>query len=375
MRVLQVINTLLPGGAEMLLQSLAPRFQKRHIECSIYMLRSYDTTIERALRSKGLKVYAPLDVSVYSPRHIAPLAAHLRTHEYDLVHVHLFPSQLWTVLAAQRIRKNLPLVTTEHNTYSRRRRKIYRPVDRWMYSHYRSIACISRATEEKLHQWIPDLRSEIRQCPNGIDVDEFAKLPRQSKSRLFSLPEEAQVILSVGRLELQKDHKTTIRALTLLDDVHLVIVGVGPMLGELQDLGRQLGVANRVHFLGRRDDVPVLLKAADAFVQSSLFEGFGIAALEAMASGLPVVATWVPGLAQVMGDAGLLFEVGDHQQLANQLRLLLHNDDLRTDIAEACKDRAKAFSIEKTADCYQQLYRESVEAAAPVSKGEDFIAR
>lgn len=346
----------------MLLQNMTLGLTRRGIECELYLLQSTDSHLQCSLRAQGIKIYAPLQASIYSPLHVRHLAAHLRACSYDIVHVHLFPARLWVALAARAANVTAPLVTTEHSTYNRRRRRVYRPMDRWIYAQYRCIACISDAATEALVQWLPEVAGKARTCPNGVDVDSFVNLPPASKDVLFSLPQTCPVLLSVGRMAHPKDHATVIRALGLIREPHLVLVGVGPMLKEYQELAQNLGVAQRVHFLGRRADVPQLMKAADIYVQSSRWEGFGIAALEAMASGLPVVATRVPGLAELVGEAGLLFEPGDHYQLAGHLSTLLGDNELRTRLAVASQVHAATFSLEKTLDCYQTLYQELLAA-------------
>jgi glycosyltransferase involved in cell wall biosynthesis len=100
------------------------------------------------------------------------------------------------------------------------------------------------------------------------------------------------------------------------------------------------------------------MKASDVFVQSSRFEGFGIAALEAMACGLPVVASRVPGLAELVGGAGLLFEAGNHIELAKHLNGLLGNLGRRMQLRDAGQRRAALYSIQTTIDCYERLYRQ-----------------
>lgn len=362
MKILQVINSLSLGGAEVLLRNMTLGFIRRGFECELYLLQSTDSHLQCSLRAEGIKIYAPLQASVYSPLHVRPLAAHLRANSYDIVHVHLFPARLWVALAARAAKVTGPLVTTEHSTSNRRRRHVFRPIDRWIYAQYRCVACNSDATTGALVQWLPEVAGKARTCPNGVDLDSFINLSAPSKFDLFSLPQTCPVLLSVGRMAHPKDHETVIRALSLIRAAHLVLVGVGPLLKEYQELAQNLGLAQRVHFLGRRADVPQLMKVADIYVQSSRWEGFGIAALEAMASGVPVVATRVPGLAELVGEAGLLFEPGDHYQLAGHLSTLLGDSELRTRLAVAGQVRAAAFSLEKTLDCYQTLYQELLAA-------------
>jgi glycosyltransferase involved in cell wall biosynthesis len=130
----------------------------------------------------------------------------------------------------------------------------------------------------------------------------------------------------------------------------------------MQALGTSLGIRERVHFLGRRPDVASLLKMADVYVQCSHFEGFGIAAVEAMATGLPVVASAVPGLSDVVGDAGLLVPPGDAGALAAALRRVVESEDLRNDLRRKSLVRAKQFSIQQCADAYLSLYDSLIRA-------------
>jgi glycosyltransferase involved in cell wall biosynthesis len=229
-----------------------------------------------------------------------------------------------------------------------------------MYRQFHHITSISSATTSNLLAWLPELQAKLTECPNGIDVDVFALAPKARKQIVFSVPENTLVVLCVGRLELPKGHDTLLRALSLVPGAMLALVGDGPLSGQLHALARQLGITSRVRFMGTRMDVPQLLKTADVYVQPSHWEGFGIAALEAMASGMPIVASDVPGLADVVGDAGLLFPVGDEVQLAQKIVTLLADSALRNRLGNCAQKRARSFGINKTLDCYEKVYRDVV---------------
>lgn len=361
MKVLQVIDSLGLGGAEVLVAEMYSGLQERGIECEYYLLCGNKTPLEQRLVLQGARIHAPIAVSVYSPMHILALKRHLRNFEYDVVHVHLFPAQLWTACGARAASITTPLVTTEHSTHSRRRTGCYRIIDRWMYAQYRHIAANSPATVDHLVAWLPEVRSHITECPNGINVDAFASASTADKQVLFSISANLPVVLCVGRLETVKGHDTLLRAITLVPNVVLALAGDGSLMEHLRGLAHKLGIISRVRFLGRRTDVPQLLKAADVYVQPSRWEGFGIAALEAMAAGKPVVASDVPGLAQVVGDAGLLFAPGDTGQLAQRIAMLLDDAALRRKLGVLAHQRAIAFGLDNTLDCYDKLYRNVVE--------------
>jgi glycosyltransferase involved in cell wall biosynthesis len=375
MRILQVIHNLELAGAEVVVRDLIQGLTRRGIDCELYLLQSTDSAMQRSLSAEGVKIHSPLRTPLYSPRHAIRLAECFRAGAYDVVHVHLFPAQLWVALAAKLSRLTKPVVVTEHCAYNYRRKRVYRPIDRWIYAQCRSIACVSEGTAKALVEWLPEVAEKVRACPNGIDVNAFAGAPAARKSDLYPVPGDCPVILSIGRMMRQKDHATVIRALRSTERAHLFLVGVGPDMRSHQQLAWELGVVDRVHFLGQRTDVPHLLRAADIFVQSSRFEGFGIAALEAMASDLPVIASRVPGLAELVGDAGLLFETGDDRQLAKHLNMLVNSRDLRMQLAAAGRLRATEFSLEKTLDDHESLYRELSAGGELGSESLDFVSQ
>ena len=145
-----------------------------------------------------------------------------------------------------------------------------------------------------------------------------------------------------------------------IPDAHLVLVGDGPLRKEMELLASKLAIDNRVHFLGRRNDVHELIKMADIYVQSSHWEGFGIAVVEAMAGGLPVIASKVPGLCDVVGNSGILFEPRNSKQLARYIKAVIDNKELYNSLSINSSARAEQFNIEVTAKKYIDLYRSLV---------------
>lgn len=370
MRVLQIIHTLELAGAEVLVHDLVVGLNRRGVECSVYLLQSTGSQMQRSLLGQGVAIHGEAGIPLYSPRHVWRLAAHLRAYKYDVLNVHLFPAQLWAAIAVNVAKNAAPLVITEHSAYNYRRKRIYRPLDHWIYTQSQAIACVSDATRDALVNWIPAVAPKAVTCPNGIHLEAFANVPAQSPEQWPDV-DNCPMVLSVGRLMPQKDHATTIRAIARHPNAHLCVVGVGPDLAGHQALARDLGIAERIHFLRHRADIPQLMKASDIFVQSSRFEGFGIAALEAMASGLPVVASRVPGLAELVAPAGILFEPGNDHELASHIHELLINADLRARLGDAGRRRACEFSIEKTVDSYENLYRDLTGQHAPAVEKRD----
>ncbi|MBC8142470.1 MAG: glycosyltransferase [Armatimonadetes bacterium] len=363
MRVLHLINDLRRAGAERLVTDLCTVQRNSGLSVSVAPLAPCGSPLETLIAGAGVPLLLPPRmIPIRSPAHIFPLRRLFRG--FDLVHVHLFPAQLWAFLAAASLGKSAPvLVTTEHNTYnSRRSIPVFRPVDAAMYAAYRKIAAISDATKTDLAAYLPATAPRIAVVTNGITLGRFAGVgsPDERAALFPGVPVGALLLLSVGRLEPQKDFATLLRAVAMVENAHLVIVGTGHLLTPLQELARSLGIESRGHFFGGRDDVPTLLRNADAYAQSSAWEGFGIAAVEAMASGLPLVITDVPGLRDVVGDAGIVVPPANAQALANAIRTLASDAAKRNELGSIGRERAATFSIEACADAYAALYGEAI---------------
>ena len=359
MKVLHVINDLRLAGAERLVADLSRAQAANGLTVSVAPLSMSSSGFEDAVRSANVPLLLPeKPMPIRSPAHIPRLAKLFPG--FDIVHVHLFPAQLWAVCAATTLGKSAPvLVTTEHNTHNGRRgNPLLRPVDAAMYARYARIAAISDATRDALTAYLPATAAKISVVTNGIDTARFAQTGSAAeRATLFpNVSATASLLLSIGRLEVQKDFPTLLRAVALVPNAHLAIIGDGVLRGDLEALAAFLGIRERVRFLGKRGDIPALLRNADLYVQPSLWEGFGIAAVEAMASGLPVVASDVPGLREVVGDAGVLVKKGSADGFASAMNRLLADADARTVLSQKARARAESFTIEACQRAYQTFY-------------------
>jgi glycosyltransferase involved in cell wall biosynthesis len=354
MRILAIINTLDLGGAETLLCDLAPALQRLGAETDVLCLSAREFPLERELHQKGIMVVHGTRPSPYSPLQIVAVKKQVSKGNYDVVHSHLFPAQLWTAMGAELANSRIPLVTTEHNTWNRRRKWYFRPLDRWMYKKYAAIACIGATTESALQNWLPDRPLPTKVVLNGINLARFdqagasRKLPKFDKS--------LTTLICVASLNDRKGQDVLLRAASLLPDTEVLLVGEGPGRPALKRLAEELGISRRVQFLGIRRDIPDLLAASDIYVQPSRWEGFGIAAVEAMAAGLPVIASDVPGLREGVGDSGLLFEAGSHYSLKDCIERLIGEPNSRKELASRAVSRAQQFTVETTALAYLRLY-------------------
>jgi len=354
MKLLIVINSLILAGAEVLVSELAPLLKQNGLDVSVLVLRRLASPLEAVIERNGVPLLTTQSDRIYSPRQSCQLSTRFR--DFDIVHAHLFPAQLWTAAARSRSARAPILITTEHNTENNRRRAWLRPVDRFIYSRFDHIVCNSQATRTRLHEWVPAVRTEMSVVPNGISLQRLAQARPIPKKDLIQR-EDVPLLISVARFEPQKDHSTLLRALARIGaPAHLLLVGDGELKPALERLATELGIRERIHFLGRRADVPDLLRSADVFVHSTHSDGFCIAALEAMAAGLPVIATRVPGLADVVGGAGMLVPPQDPEAFGSAISSLLASGEQRAALSRAALRRAQDFTIEATAAAYIDLY-------------------
>jgi glycosyltransferase involved in cell wall biosynthesis len=349
MKILHIIDSLETGGAELLLKQICDGQIAQGMEPSVYVCRRHAGELDSSFRRARISLFESGCRQLKSPLQVIALARHFQRFRYDVVHVHLFPAQLWAALAAALVPLSCEFVTTEHNTWNRRREPIWRPLDRWMYRRYDAVICITDAVRANLRQWILPYRNELAVIPNGIDLTRFVAAPNRTNRK-------PDTILSVGSLSDRKDHATLLRAAGQLESVQVLIAGDGPLRNSLRKLCAELRLHERVRFLGRRDDIPELMASAEVYVQPSRVEGFGLAPLEAMAAGLPVIASDAPGMREVVDGAALTFPVGNADALAGRLRDLLSKPELRAELSRASLRRAAQFSIDRTVEGYQMVY-------------------
>lgn len=365
MKILHVINSLATGGAERLVAAIAPMQRARGHDVSVLLLRGGASIFRAKLEAAGVPVSDfGAGTSVYSPLHILRIAAVLRRERFDAVHVHLFPAQYWTALAACLPGTGTPrLVTTEHSTENRRREHaVFRIPDRLIYARYDAATGCSAAAIDALAKYLGKTgggegggRPKLVSVENGVDLRAFREAVPAEREAI--VPAGCDFLLAqVARFQEHKDQAALIRALAKLPaGVHAIFVGDGERRAACERLAAELGVAERAHFLGVRTDVPALLRAADVAVLPSHWEGFGLAAVEGMAAGKPVIASDVPGLGDVVRGAGLLFPCGDVEALVAAVSQLKNDAAFYAETAQACSRRAEDFSIEKTCDAYLDL--------------------
>lgn len=360
MKVLQIIDSLATGGAEKLILDSVPLYRKAGIEMDLLVLKDDDYSFMKALKDRDCcKIYVLGKGSVYNPAHIFKIAKILP--QYDIAHVHLFPAQYWAVLAKVWSKAKTKLVFTEHNTSNQRiQNKFLGLIDRYFYRKFDRIVAISSEIRGilKSHTKQPDYKFQV--IHNGVDIKDILSAQKFKKTSIGFL-EKDFVLIQVSSFRQQKDQFTLIKALIHLpDNIKLLLVGEGQNLKPCKDLAKKLNLVNRVIFLGLRSDVPQLLKTADVVILSSHYEGMSLSSIEGMASGRPFIASDVPGLHQVVKDAGLLFPPKNEKALADHVMSLKDNPEYHKQVVSSCQKRASQYDIQLMVKKYIRLYGEII---------------
>lgn len=354
MRIVQVVNYAGydRGGAERLACDLHDDLRSNGMSASI-------VSLEAGWSDPDHSAWALDASSPYSPASPVRLARYCRhiLADADVVHAHLFPATLHVAILKAIGAIRAPCIMTEHNTTNRRRgRFLGRALDRFVYDRFDRVAAISQGVADALTQHLPDMKARVDVVRNGARLS-FQHMP---ECRPRSV---APVIISVGRLVHQKNYETALDALSRLSDIpfRYVVLGDGPDREALVSRAKRLGICDRVEFRGHVDDVDAALAGADIFLIPSRWEGFGLAAVEAMNVGLPVIASDVPGLREVVGTDGKcarLVAPEDPGGVADAIASLLASREVRHQMGCNGFERSLQFDRSAMTKRYMELYAE-----------------
>ena len=360
MRVLHVLNTLETGGAEYLVLNIARTLDRSRFDLLVASMEG-DGEIGEELRKLGVTTFTLNRRHGIDPLLVPKLTRLIRREKIELVHTHNVAPWLYAGVAARLA--GAEVCHTEHSSLFPQQRAL-KKAERMLGRITKAVICDG---EDVRRQLIEEQRLSPRNVVtihNGVDTELFGRYGDRAAARAKqSLGEDTLVVGTVARLEPVKDQATLLRAFervaATLPLARLVLVGDGSLRGALEEQAAGPGLAGRVLFWGRRADVADLLPAFDVFVLPSQSEGLPLTILEAMASGLPCVATAVGAVPEaiVEGQTGFLVPPGDQDQLAASLLRLLRDPPLRRYMGLEGQKRARSlFDLRAMTRRYEDLY-------------------
>lgn len=350
-KVLHVINSLAAGGAEKLVSELTTA-QSKEFEVSLFTFLK-DGDIFREKLGSEVKFYSSSKSGFFNLDSLRELANLIKNN--DIIHVHLFPS-FYIVAFLSLFYSRKIYIYTEHNTYNKRRKPIYYWIEKWVYSRYKVVVCISKGVKNSLIEWMGKNRT-LKIINNFVNLQQIKNVKKETFSLYFR--EDKILVVMIGSFSDQKDQQTVINAMKILpNNFELLFVGDGPNRKYLKEFTTEIKVGDRVHFLGIKKEVISILKHCKYGVLSSNWEGFGIVALEYMAAGLISLGSDVDGLNEVIPVKENLFKVGDSQALANRIMEIETDLDLQKVIVELQNKTILKFDIDSATVAHAQLYND-----------------
>lgn len=359
-RVLYLSHAFHVGGAEEmvlnLVRTLPPRFEP-HV-CCIHSAGAIGEEIRRTGVPFSVLGLTP---GIKRPFDVLRIRGHLVRTRPTVVHTFLLTASVYGRMAA--ILARVPIVIgTEVNIYERKRRHHIAAERMLMAGTDHVIVSAESVRDFYIDQVHADAR-RVSVIYNAVDWSQLnATATRAQLLASIGVPADAPIITIIARLTEQKAHRVLFDAMAAtpgLRQARLLVVGGGELADELQQRAVQQGIAARVHFLGARRDLGNLLGATDVFVMPSLWEGLPLSMVLAMGAGLPVVATRVAGIPEVVrhDETGLLVEPGQSESLGQALAALVDDAALRRRLGDAARDYVRPrFGADKYVTAVTDLY-------------------
>jgi glycosyltransferase involved in cell wall biosynthesis len=369
-KVAHFIDSHDPGGAETIVIEICRKIEKNGYTPVVFHFGN--PWLEDKCREYGIpSLFVPghrlFKSSTTIPFFSAVFAKFLRTQRVDILHSHLFGPVTGACFATYLAR--IPHIGTLHDIYTIEEKK-----KRIRYIRLSSFLGTTLVTvSHQMNRYLTNLgrfhNGTLQTIVNGVDIDRFnVSVSRNHYSELDLGPDDI-VFACVGRLEQIKGHDVLIKAFSAMKPMHhvkLLIVGDGPIRKDIERQIQEKGLQNNVRMLGQRNDIPALLNLSDCFVLSSRSEGLSCSIIEAMASGLPVIATDVGGNSELVTDEvnGYLVPSENPDALSTRLQVIINDSLKRKKFAEMSLNRAREHysldgMLEKYVDNYNKMIHNS----------------
>lgn len=373
MRVVHLIKAKQIGGAERHLLMLLPALIARGIDARLLVLIEPDKPMDdffaeadsRGIPAEAISVRSRIDIVI-----IRRIRAKLDNLKPDILHTHLIHADTFG-LAAGKLAKVPHIITSRHNDDDFRSKRVVKWASTVMWSGFKACIAISDAIKRFVLDVENAPEDKVYVVKYGIEHSPISQadldLARKNLLAELELDDSVQLLGMACRLVEQKG---LIYALEAMRDnhadypnAHLVIAGDGDLMHELKHVAAEFEITDNVHFLGWRADVPDLMAGFDIFLMPSLWEGFGLVALEAMSKRRPVIASAVTALPEVVEheQTGLLVPAKDSPALAEAIQTLLDDRSLRVHMGMVGEDRVEQyFTVARMAEETIAVYRHFV---------------
>ncbi len=296
--------------------------------------------------------------------------------QLDLLHVHYAIPHAATAYMAKQILKtkgiDLPYITTLHGTDITLVGKdpTYAPVVTFSINQSDGVTAVSADLKEQTYKNF-QISSNIEVIPNFVDLTRFRKAKKEHFKKAIA-PNDEKILIHTSNFRKVKRTQDVVMIFEKVRDVipcKLLLVGDGPERQNLEILCRDLHIAEDVRFLGKQDPVEELLAVSDLFLMPSETESFGLAALEAMACQVPVIATNSGGIPEIMvqGVTGFMSNVGDIEEMAKHAVTILADDALHNQFKMQALEQAKKYDLKKILPLYEAYYEKVLQQAAIVT--------
>lgn len=338
------------GGAENMVAQLATNINQEKFEVMVIVLSGRKNTpiqeiIDKSNLSikylnKGIGLDYKIMINIYKI---------LNEFKPNIVHTHLYSfvySLPWIIT------HNVKMIHTVHNMPKFELSPKGRFIIDKLYRMQKAIpVAISKIIEEQMYETY-NIKN-IETIYNPVDIDRYLNERKYDEKEEF-------VFVAVGRLVKQKNHQLLInsfyRVAQNMGNVKLKIIGDGELKEDLMNLTKELKIDKSVEFLGNIKNVETYLQSSDVFVLSSIYEGLPLSVLEAMASGLPIIATNVGGVPDIVCDNGILVESNDLDNLSNEMMLIAKDNKRRKELGYKSFEKAQQFDISNITKQYEQIY-------------------
>ena len=355
MKIHHIINSYSDkaGGAENLVRMLHMHLKNNNIQSSMFGLIASDNEINDG-NTAGLKTPYSLSAFLSIKRYCEK-----NVKKDDIIHSHLFPSNFFCSVIKILGFTKATLITTEHSTYNRRRGKTWgKIIDIITYQACDHIIAISIGVKNQLISWMPKIKNKVLVIRNGCDLKHSNPIIRKENNKTIKL-------ISIGALKEAKNYSMTINSLHTIRNLNFEwnIAGDGLLKEKLVKQVHNLNLNNKIFFLGHKSPIWSLLEKSDIFIMTSKWEGFGIAAVEAMNSSLPIIASNIDGLKEIVDTkppCALLVNPCDKTDIAKKLEKLILSHKLRKELGSKAYYNSKNFDKSIMLSSYLKFYNNLV---------------